>query len=84
MFTVQLIMYQALWRVDTVLLEFTAEGRTRMLINMKNILGVILWACKRYNGGQTEETIILPWKEEQKGETKAVSGGIIEEITVQG
>lgn len=70
MFTVQLIMYQALWRVDTVLLEFTAEGRTRMLINMKNILGVILWACKRYNGGQTEETIIFALERGTKGETE--------------
>ena len=70
MFTVQLIMYQALWWVYTALLEFTAEGRTRMLINMINILGVILWACKRYNGGQREETIIFALERGTEGATE--------------
>lgn len=56
--------------MDTALLEFTAEGRTRMLINMINILGVILWACKRYNGGQREETIIFALERGTEGETE--------------
>ena len=51
-------------------MEFTAEGRTRMLINMINILDVILWACKRYSSGQREETIIFALERGTEGETE--------------